>query len=108
VKRRLTVKYLEKLKVPKVFFVGLLLSAALGLSGWGKLKEVKNYYQIKQIFPEKTYMVEVLDGDTFVIENGLSVRLLGIDAPARGKKGYQEAKDYFIYLVKGKGINFGV
>lgn len=102
--KRLTAKYLEKLKVPKVLIAGLLIAATLGWTGWTKLNDVKNYYQIKQIFPQKTYATEVIDGDTVVIKNGLTLRLLGIDAPGRGEENYQAAKDYLQNLVTNKEL----
>jgi len=57
----------------------------------------------------------VIDGDTFVIENGTSkgekVRLIGVDAPetrrtARKEIGYygQEAKQYLTSMLSGKHV----
>lgn len=103
-KRRLTARYLGKLKVPKVLIAGLLIAAALGWTGWMKLKDIKNYYEVKRIFPDKTRAVNVLDGDTFTMKNGLTLRLLGIDAPGRGEENYREAKDYLQTLVAGKEL----
>lgn len=104
IKKKLTAKYLEKLRVPKVLIAGLLIASVLGWTGWTKLSEVKNYYQIKQIFPSKTYATEVLDGDTLTIKSGLSLRLVGIDAPNRGQENYQAAKDYLEVLVLNKKL----
>lgn len=103
-KKRLTARYLEKLKVPKILIAGLLIAAVLGWTGWTKLKGIKNYYQIKRIFPDRTNAVEVVDGDTMIINNGLSLRLLGIDAPNKGEKNYEEAKSYLESLVLGKEL----
>lgn len=97
--KKLTAKGLEKIKVPKVFIAGLILASVLGWTGGQKLKNIKNYYQIRQLFPLKTEVTTVFDGDTFIIKNGMTVRLLGIDAPARGQNKYQEAKDYLTHLV---------
>ncbi len=104
--KKLTAKYLKARKVPKVLIAGLMLASILGWTGWTKLKDVKNYYQIKQIFPSKTSSKDVIDGDTFVIKNGMTVRLLGIDAPNRGQEKYQEAKDYLSYLVLNRQLTF--
>jgi len=46
----------------------------------------------------------VIDGDTIVIENKTSVRLLGINSPERGEKYYQEAKEFLEELVFNKTI----
>ena len=41
----------------------------------------------------------VIDGDTLELMDGTKVRLLGIDAPERGEKCYQEAKERLEELV---------
>ena len=104
--KKLTSKYLEKRKVPKVVIAGLILASVLGWTGWKNFNKIRNYYQIKQIFPDKTTAVQILDGDTFVAKNGLSVRLLGINAPERGKPKYIEATNYLGYLITGKPLSF--
>ena len=68
------------------------MASVLGWTGWQNLDKINNYYQIRQIFPSKTKVVSVIDGDTFTMKNGLSLRLLGIDAPNRGDVGYEEGK----------------
>jgi len=102
--KKLTPKYLEKKKVPKVLIAGLVLASVLGWTGWQNLDKIKNYYQLKKIFPTKTYATEILDGDTFVIKNGMTVRLLGIDAPNRGEEKYEEAKNYLDSLIINKQL----
>ena len=97
---------LTKLKVPKVLMAGLLMASVLGWQGLKNLDKVKNYYEIKQIFPVKTTAVQILDGDTFTIKNGLNVRLLGINAPDRGKQNYQESTDYLAMLILNKKLTF--
>lgn len=97
---------LTKLKVPKVLMAGLLMASVLGWTGFKNFDRLKNYYEIKQIFPLKTTAVQVLDGDTFTIKNGLNVRLLGINAPERGKQNYQESSDYLTKLILNKKLTF--
>lgn len=46
----------------------------------------------------------VIDGDTIVIENKTSVRLLGINCPERGELYYGEAKEFLEELVFNKTI----
>lgn len=67
--KKLTAKYLEKKKVPKVLIAGLVLASVLGWTGWNKLDNIKNYYQLRQIFPTKTQATQIIDGDTFIIKN---------------------------------------
>ena len=38
-----------------------------------------------------TYLLRVIDGDTFVTSGSQSVRLFGVDTPERGEKCYREA-----------------
>jgi len=104
--KKLTPQYLKKKKVPKVLIAGLILASVLGWTGWENLDKIKNYYQIKQIFPDKTRATAVLDGDTFTIKNGMTVRLLGVDAPNRGQPGYNQSTDYLRYLINNKNLNF--
>jgi len=49
-------------------------------------------------------VVDVYDGDTFVIESGEAVRLLGIDTPEIGEPGADIAKDFLEKLVLGKEV----
>jgi len=104
--KKLSAKYLEKLKVPKVLIAGLVMASVLGWNGWRNIDKIKNYYQIKQIFPKTTQAIQILDGDTFVIKNGLTVRLLGINAPDRGKDNYRQASDYLSQLILNKKLTF--
>lgn len=104
--KKLTAKYLEKKKIPKILIAGLILASVLGWTGWKNLGKIKNYYQIRQIFPVKTTATEVLDGDTFIIKNGMTTRLLGVDAPSRAEEKYQEAKDYLSFLILNRSLTF--
>lgn len=101
---KLTKKYLEKRHVPKVLISGLLIASVLGWTGWHSLDKINNYYQIKQIFPTSTVVTKVLDGDTFSIKNGLTVRLLGINAPDRGATGEAESTLFLQQLISNKNI----
>jgi len=44
----------------------------------------------------------VIDGDTFELENGKRVRLLGINAPERGQKCFEESANKLKELIEGK------
>lgn len=73
-----------------VLIPGLLIAMALG---WNptKLNEVKDYNQIKTIFPTSGIVASITDGDTFELKNGVGVRLIGVDAPNRGEVKWEEA-----------------
>ncbi len=49
-------------------------------------------------------VTKVIDGDTFIIEGGYSVRILGIDADERGYPCYEEAKNRLEELVLSKEV----
>ncbi len=63
--------------------------------------ECRNYTCI----PKPTLFVsEVIDGDTIKLQNGKTVRLLGINALERGQICYEEAKERLKELVEGKEV----
>lgn len=49
-------------------------------------------------------VTKVIDGDTFIIEGGESVRLLGIDADERGEPCYDAAKQELSSFISGKTV----
>jgi micrococcal nuclease len=46
----------------------------------------------------------VIDGDTFILENGETVRLIGIDAPELSQPGGEESRKYLTRLILNKGV----
>lgn len=52
-------------------------------------------------------VTHVVDGDTVDLDNGETVRLVGIDTPERGECGYDEARSALVDLVEGKRITLG-
>ena len=46
----------------------------------------------------------VIDGDTFRLETGEAVRLIGIDAPELSQPGGEESHEYLAHLILNKGI----
>lgn len=48
--------------------------------------------------------LRVVDGDTFILSNGQTIRLLCVNAPEKGTQGYEEAKDYLFSLVYNKSL----
>lgn len=52
-----------------------------------------------------TYSVRrVVDGDTLLLGNGNTVRLIGVDAPEKGMCGYRRAADTMKRMVLGKHV----
>ena len=103
-KKQLTPSFLKSKGVPAVFVAGLFMASILGWKGFDTFSKSQNYYALKSLFPDTTRVVNIVDGDTVEIKNGLSVRLVGIDAPARGKSGYQEAIDLLVFLSNEKKV----
>jgi micrococcal nuclease len=48
--------------------------------------------------------VEVIDGDTFRLETGETVRLIGIDAPELSQPGGEMSREYLAHLLLGNPI----
>lgn len=74
--------------------------------GWDPrvLFKTKNYYENKAVFPISAVVESVIDGDNLELENGLSVRLIGINTPERGKADFDKAKDSLDKLATGKKV----
>ena len=49
-------------------------------------------------------VIQIIDGDTIIIEGGHHVRYIGIDAPEQNESGYLEAKYKNKELVEGKKV----
>ncbi len=100
---KLTAKSLIAKKVPYVLIPGILLAVALGFKGT-KLDKIEDYSQIKEIFPSSGVVETVEDGDTFTLDSGVKVRLIGVDSPDRGQKNYLESKSGLEKLIKDKKV----
>lgn len=79
---------------------------AAGAMGWkaNDLVKTKDYYQLEPVFPKSAIVESVTDGDTFTLNNGLDVRLIGINAPERGKENFIKAKEKLDELAIGKKV----
>jgi endonuclease YncB( thermonuclease family) len=105
--KSLTRTFLVSLGIPTVFIPGLVLASILGWDWKNDLPDLVRsggYKQSEIIFPTEAKVTKILDGDTFEINNGQTVRMIGINAPNRGEKGYLEAKEYLTDLIAGESI----
>ncbi|KKU92945.1 MAG: hypothetical protein UY22_C0024G0011 [Candidatus Amesbacteria bacterium GW2011_GWC1_48_10] len=100
--KRISARGFRKIGVKEVLIPGLLLAAALGWAGWKKLGP--DIYANKQVFPETGVVREVEDDDTFQLQSGIRVRLLGVDAPNRGDEGTEQAGMVLRELVGDKRV----
>ncbi len=84
-------------------FSGSLRTSKLGLKV--KTDSLKTCQDIPDL-PNNSLKLatKIIDGDTFLVEGGYSVRILGIDADERGKPCYQAAKDYLENLILNKKV----
>ena len=101
--QRWTRRRLIALGVPAVLIPGLLIAMALGWNP-ARFGSVKNYHQIKTIFPASGVVLSVTDGDTFELQNGVGVRLIGIDAPNRGEGKWEEASEALTGITRDKRV----
>jgi len=101
--KKLTSQKLKKLGVPSVLIAGLLAASALGWKT-GAFDKIKNYYELKALFPASGYVSQVEDGDTFTLKTGQTVRLLGINTPERGQNNFDSARRGLAGMVDGKKV----
>lgn len=80
---------------------GLIFASIYGVKNIDKLT---NYYENVRIFPKIGIVREVEDGDTVRLQSGQVVRLIGINAPDRGKSGYEEAKNKLEEMTKSQKL----
>lgn len=65
-----------------------------------KITENVEPEEIKDLY----IVTRVIDGDTIEIEGGKRVRLICINTPETGEKGYKESKDFLIDLILNKEV----
>ncbi|MBU7046333.1 MAG: thermonuclease family protein [Theionarchaea archaeon] len=110
----------RKLSLGGIFLLFLLLCAILScihpdtISPEDTFPYTEDIISIKDITPaEDTFTraedtlicTAVVDGDTFKLETGETVRLIGIDAPELSQPGGEESREYLTHLILNKGIS---
>ncbi len=98
-----SVRALLSLGIPMVLIPGILFAHHLG---WNPENFPALFQQsyASTIFVHTGVVKKVNDGDTFVLDNGFSVRMLGIDAPNRGSNDFQNAKTHLSSTILGKTV----
>jgi micrococcal nuclease len=62
-------------------------------------------FVIRKIFYyERGKVLNVIDGDTFKLENGRIVRLIGVDAPEKHEPCFNESKEVLRRLLENKTV----
>jgi len=100
---RWTRKKLLAIGIPAVLIPGILTAVVLG---WNPtvLEKAKDYYEIASLFPKAGVVRDVYDGDTFRLQSGVEVRLIGIDAPNRGEQNHDAARTRLTGFVDGERV----
>ena len=103
-------------KQNKVFLAivigALIIGAAIYFSNQTKKpisEDLKTPEELCSNIPElpdgvSKLVTKIIDGDTFLIEGGYSVRILGIDADERGHRCYEAAKNRLEELILNKKV----
>lgn len=90
--------FIKKLS-PNLLVILLLISLSINVYYLLFNKIDKNTTVYDDRFPETQGVVEIKDGDTIVLNNNFTVRLIGINAPEKGEKNYEKSKDYLSKLL---------
>jgi endonuclease YncB( thermonuclease family) len=98
-----TAKKLLAKGVPAVLIPGLLVALAFGWNG-GVLQKMGAWRNSQTVFPSQSVATSVEDGDTFVLDSGRTVRLLGVNAPERGELGFESATEALSTLILTKKV----
>jgi len=112
------------LKENKFFLAVVISSLIIGGAIYFSLSKTNNRVDGEDNFPKnkkgecseipnlpngaEKLVTKVIDGDTFIIEGGYSVRILSIDADERGYPCYQEAKDKLEELILNKKVKLEI
>ncbi len=82
-----------------------VLAFVLAAGGYGGYRVVKDDTTYGADFEKRLHVVEeVVDGDTFIIEDDIRIRLLGIDAPEKSECFGAEAKEHLSSLILGQEV----
>ncbi len=97
--------------VAGALIIGLIIGGAILISNQRKNFSnemevgVENCADIPKLSDRASRLVtEIIDGDTFLIEGGYSVRILGVDADERNHFCYKAAKDRLEEMVLGREV----
>lgn len=102
-KRKIPTKYkLRKFGVPAALIPGIIVASILGFNHEKLLKTSPR--SNPDIYATKVRLVEAKDGDTVQLEKGMPIRLVGIDAPEKGKPLYNESRFLLLELIKDKVV----
>ena len=67
-------------------------------------ESLRSFNTGNKLLKEEGIVKFVVDGDTFVMEDGRKVRLIGVDTPEFGERYFNDAKQKMFELVFGKKV----
>lgn len=102
-KSRVRAVDLVKKGVPAVLIPGILVAITLGWNA-SSISSIRNWYGSRRVFPTTGIVKTIEDGDTIVLANGKTVRLLAINAPERGTDHYAVATQGLSKLAQNKRV----
>jgi len=94
--------FLLKYGVPLALIPGIIIASMLGFDYEKLLKTSPR--NNPDIYGTKVRLVEALDGDTVQLEKGMPIRLVGIDAPEKGKPLYNESRALLMEILGEKQV----
>ena len=87
-----------------VILILLIVFFILTISLYFVFKITSLDYSSPDTNDSKIIVSEVIDGDTFKLSSGETVRLICVDAPEKNTKGYEEAKKFLSDLILNKEV----
>ncbi len=97
-----TAEFLRKYGIPTALIPGILIAAAMGFN-WEKIIE-KDPRNNQEIFATNLPVKEIPDGDTIILEKGMPVRLIGMNAPDKSEPYYNESRAFLVKLIGNKKV----
>ena len=94
--------FLLKYGVPLALIPGIIIASMLGFDYEKLIKTSPRNNQ--DIYGTKVRLLEAQDGDTVQLEKGMPIRLVGIDAPEKGKPLYNESRAFLMEVLGAKII----
>ena len=86
-----------------IIIILIILGAIILFSKYAQQKDNQITGNTENI-PKEPYVSRIIDGDTFEMSSGEIIRLLCINAPEKGEKGYEESTEFLELLILNKEV----
>ncbi|MBU7046108.1 MAG: thermonuclease family protein [Theionarchaea archaeon] len=96
----------RKTSLGGIFLLFLLLCTIISCihPGTTSTEEITSIEDLVSSTRDAIFCTAVIDGDTLRLENGETVRLIGIDAPELLQPGGEKSREYLAQLILGKRV----